>query len=221
MYKRCVPTDDRAARPPLAKSAEGPLGAFGALLSSAVADPATARGLALAYASLEVRQRLQIIDAVVHDARAEGIGASAVLASLFALEDDVAVARRIAEAMSIAGDEGLKSEARLRAWLAGDLACGGAILVRPLHGAFVEVLGIAWDEVGGLSHTIFEPLAHHERAREHASALPTHLRFEEMPVQFAIDIMTAALWNHRRVRGELPDAVEHFADLLWIERAPE
>jgi hypothetical protein len=95
------------------------------------------------------------------------------------------------------------------------------IVVRPLHGAFVEVLGLAWKDLAGLTHTLFEPLAHHERAREQVSGLPTHLRFEEMPVSFAIDTVTSALWNHRRVQGELPHCVQHFADLFWIERTPE
>jgi hypothetical protein len=176
--------------------------------------------LALAYASLDVRHRLQIIDAVVQDAHAEGIGASGVLASLFALEDDVDVARRIAEAMSIAGDKGLRSEARMRTWLAGDLTRGAAVLARPLHGAFVEVLGLAWDEARGVTSSVFEPLAHHQRAHELAG-MPDGLAFEEMPVQFAIDIMTAALWHHRQVQGALPEGVEHFADLFWIERAPD
>ena len=177
--------------------------------------------MALAYASLEVRHRLQIIDAVVQDAHAEGIGASAVLASLFALEDDFEVAQRIAQAMSIAGDKDLKTTLRTRAWLAGDELEGGVIVVRPLHGAFVEVLGLAWQDAAGLTHALFEPLAHHEQAREHVLDLPQSLLFEEMPVPFAIDTVTGALWNHRRVQGELPECVQHFADLFWIERTPE
>jgi hypothetical protein len=197
------------------------MGAFGALLSSAVEDPATARGLALAYASLDTRHRLQIIDAIVNDAHAEGIGASAVLASLLTVEEDLEVARHIAEAMSVAGDQGLRTTLRTRALLAGDEYRGGVVLIRPLHGAFVEVLALAWNDHAGITHAAFDPLAHHEQATRHSTGLPTDLRFEEMPVTFAIDTVTAVLWNHRRLHGALPDCVKPFADMFWIERTPE
>jgi hypothetical protein len=197
------------------------MGAFGALLASAIEDPATARGLALAYASLDTRHRLQIIDAIVSDAHAEGIGASAVLASLLPVEEDLDVAKRIAEAMSAAGDRGLDMALRTRVYLAGDELEGGVLLVRPLHGAFVEVLALAWNDSAGITHSAFDALAHHDRAREGERALPSHLRFEEMPVAFAIDIVTTVLWNHRRLHGQLPECVEHFADMFWIERTTD
>jgi hypothetical protein len=196
------------------------MGAFGALLASAIEDPATARGLALAYAALDTRHRLQIIDAIVSDADAEGIGPSAVLASLLPVEEDLDVARRIAEAMSTAGDRDLHHALRTRAFLAGDELGGGVLLVRPLHGAFVEVLALAWNDPAGITHNAFDPLAHHESARDLEHALPGQLHFEEMPVGFAIDTVTSVLWNHRRLHGKLPECVEHFADMFWIERTP-
>lgn len=209
---------DRSVRPPLAKTAVGPAGAFGALLSSAVEDPATARGLALAYATLESRHRLQIIDAVLNDAEHEGIGASAVLASLLTVEEDPDVARRIADAMSRAGEGGLNTSLVTRTWLAGDDQDGGVVIVRPLHGAFVEVLALAWNALSGVTHAHFEPLAHHEDSPAQVAGLPVHLRFEEIPVGFAVDAVTGVLWNHRQRTGGLPQCVERFADLLWIER---
>jgi hypothetical protein len=187
------------------------------LLSAAIADPATARGLALAYASLETRYRLQIIDAIVSDADAEGIGASAVLASLLPVEEDLDVARRIADAMSHAGDRDLRTTLRARAFLAGDELDGGLLLVRPLHGAFVEVLALAWNDAAGITHSAFDPMAHHDSARGSERALPGQLHFEEMPVAFAIDTVTSVLWNHRRLHGSLPECVEHFADMFSIE----
>jgi hypothetical protein len=214
-----VPAADRPSRPPLAKTAEGSVGAFGALLAVAVEDPSTARGLALAYASLETRHRVQIIDAIVSDADAEGIGASAILASLLPVEEDLEVARRIAEAMSVAGDRGLRTVLRARAFLAGDEMDGGVLLVRPLHGAFVEVLALGWNQAAGITHSAFDPMTHHEDARAGERSLPTHLRFEEMPVAFAIDTVTSVLWNHKRLHGVLPESLEHFADMFSIDRA--
>ena len=214
-----MPAAERPSRPPLAKTSEGPVGAFGALLAAAVEDPGTARGLALAYASLETRQRLQIIDAIVTDAASEGIGAAAVLACLLPVEEDLDVAKRMAEAMSTAGDRGLRTVLRARAFLAGDELDGGVLLVRPLHGSFVEVLALAWNDAVGITHTAFEPMAHHETMRAPERALPGQLRFEEMPVAFAIDTVTTVLWNHRRRHGTLPECVEHFADMFSIDRA--
>ncbi|MEY4578397.1 MAG: hypothetical protein RL701_3100 [Pseudomonadota bacterium] len=193
------------------------MGAFGALLTVAIQDPATAHGFALAYASLEARHRMQIIDAVICDADAEGIGASAVLASLLTVEEDIAVARYIADAMTLAGDMGLHSLVRSRALLAGTETDGGVMLIRPLHGAFVEVLALAWNEEAGITHNSFEPMAHHATAKASARALPSALRFEEMPVAFAIDIVTYVLWNHRRLHHALPECVEHFADMFSIQ----
>jgi hypothetical protein len=195
------------------------VGAFGALLAEAIQDPATAHGLALAYASLEPRHRMQIIDAVVSDSSAEGIGASAVLASLLPVEEDLDVARRIAEAMSMAGDRGLRTVLRARACLAGSELDGGVLLIRPLHGTFVEVLALAWNDEVGITHSAFDPMVHHEMARASERALPGQLRFEEMPVAFAIDIVTSVLWNHRRLHGALPECVEHFADMFSIDRS--
>jgi hypothetical protein len=213
-----VPFADRSSRPPLAKTAIGPAGAFGALLCSAVEDPATARGLALAYATLDTRHRLQIIDAVLNDAQHEGIGASAVLASLLTVEEDPEVARRIADAMSAAGEVGLNTTLLTRTWLAGDEQDGGVVIVRPLHGAFVEVLALAWNQQSGITHAHFEPLAHHEDSPAQIAELPVHLRFEEIPVGFAVDAVTSVLWGHRQRTGELPPCAQRFADLLWIER---
>lgn len=209
---------ERTARSSLAKAASGPGGAFGALLCSAVEDPSTARGLALAYATLDTRHRLQIIDAILNDAVLEGIGASAVLASLLTVEEDLDVARQIAQAMSCAGAQGLNTSLHTHIWLAGDEREGGVVVVRPLHGAFAEVLALAWNEHSGLTHTSFDALAHSDTTPEHVPGLPAHLRFEEMPCGFAIDVVASVLWSHRQRTGGLPECVERFADLLWIER---
>jgi hypothetical protein len=62
-------------------------------------------------------------------------------------------------------------------------------------------------------------MAHHERSRTAEQSLPSQLRFEEMPVAFAIDAVTTVLWNHRRLHGSLPQCVEHFADMFTIDPA--
>lgn len=205
---------DRTLRPSLAKAPATPRDAFGALLLAAMREPAAARGLAVAYASLEPTHRMGIVDAVVTDARAEGVCPSAVLASLLAVEEDATLARAIAEAMERAGGEGLTQQGDLDAWLAGDEGTGGLILSRPLHGRFVEVLSLAWRREEGLTHALFDPLAEGAPAMDRSHDLPSRLRFERMPVEYVVDLMTKVLWNHRRVHGTLPEVVRHFADLF-------
>lgn len=154
------------------------------------------------------------MDAVVTDARVEGVCPSAVLASLLAVEEDAFVARAIADAMEHAGDEGLTPQADLDAWVAGDESDGGLVLSRPLHGRFVEVLSLAWRRDEGLTHALFDPLAERTPAADRMCDLPGRLHFEQMPVEFVVDLMTQVLWNHRRVHGTLPEVVRHFADLF-------
>ncbi len=206
----------RSPRPTLATPARGRSGPFGALLAAAARDPAAARGLALAYGSLDVVGRGRIVEAVVADARAEGISASVVLAPLLAVEDDAENARAIAAAIDAEGGLGLESTVGARALVAGDELRGGVLLVRPLHGTFVEVLGLAWRRGDGLTHAVFEPLVDDSAASANLSRLPVDLRFEEMPMRYAIDLLAPVLWTHRRGNGALPPGVERFADLFAI-----
>lgn len=199
----------------------GKAGPFGALLAGASKDPAVARGLALAYGSLDVEARGKIIDAVVADARAEGINASTALASLLAVEDDASVARAIANAINEEGGIGLQSTTGARALLAGDADEGGILLIRPLHGTFVEVLGLAWSRDVGVTHSLFDPLVHDEAAASHTARLPDTLHFEEVPMGYAIDLLAPVLWSHRRANGALPPGAERFADLFSIAPAVE
>lgn len=192
----------------------GSAGAFGALLSAAAREPSAARGLALAYAALPPGHRKQLVDAVVHDARAEGMCASLVLASLLSVEENATVAQHIAEAMSALENVEVGTGNQVRAWVAGDESEGGLLVVRPLHGTFVEALGLSWDAASGITRALFEPLVHHQGAQTLLGELPSELHFEEMPLSFAIDAVAAPLWRHRRLHGALPEEVERFADLF-------
>jgi hypothetical protein len=191
------------------------------LVIAAARDSEAARGLALAYAALDAQGRWQIVDAVVADARAEGISPCAVLASLLSVEEDTDVARHIADAISEAGGSGLEATTRPRALAAGDDEAGGIILVRPLHGTFVEVLALAWKRDLGVTHALFDPMVHDGDALNHKASLPPDLRFESVPIAFAIDLVTPVLWTHRRQNGALPPGVNRFADLFSIAPEPD
>ena len=187
---------------------------------AAATDPAAARGLASAYASLAVSARRQILDAVVSDATAEGISASPALISLLAVEEDPELARRIADSLNNAGGDGLRSTVTPRTMLAGDEERGGVVLIRPLHGTFVEVLAHAWNRTEGVTHAIFDPLVHDGSAADHVTRLPDGLRFEETPTPHAVDLLAPVLWSHRQKAGSSPPGVERFSDLFGIPANP-
>lgn len=209
------------SRPPLSiRTNRGRVGPFGALIVAAATDPAAARGLASAYASLAVGARRHIIEAIVSDAIAEGISASSAFVALLSVEEDPELARSIADALSSAGGEGLRSTVAARAMLAGDEERGGVLLIRPLHGTFVEVLALSWTRPEGVTHAIFDPLVDDGAAASHVGRLPDGLRFEETPTSLAIDVLAAVLWSHRRKHGSLPPGVERFADLFGIPANP-
>lgn len=198
----------------------GRVGPFGALIVAAATDPAAARGLAGAYSLLAVAARRRIIEAVLSDATAEGISASPALIALLAVEEDPELARLIADALNSAGGDGLRSTVSPRALLAGDQERGGVLLIRPLHGTFVEVLALAWTSGEGVTHAMFDPLVDDSVAATHTARLPDGLRFEETPTQLAVDVLAAVLWSHRRRHGSLPPGVERFSDLFGIPPNP-
>ena len=209
------------SRPPLSIAASrGRVGPFGALIVAAATDPDAARGLASAYASLAIAARRHIIEAVLSDATAEGISASSALIALLAVEEDPELALMIAGSLNSAGGDGLRSTVSARALLAGDEERGGVLLIRPLHGTFVEVLALAWLRSDGVTHSLFDPLVDDSAASTHTARLPDGLHFEETPTSLAIDVLAAVLWNHRRKHGRLPPGVERFADLFGIPVNP-
>ncbi len=204
----------RTGRPPLAKAKAETTERFSALLVAAAENASAAQGLALAYAALERAQRQLLIEAVLVDTRAADMCPATVLAPLLAVEEDVELARDIASAISASGGEGLRCDATCRALLAGDAAEGAALLARPLYGHFVELLGLGWTRNEGVVHTLFVPLATVNDVKRQANNLPWSAELEEIPVAFAMDVIASALWQHRRLHGELPQLAGRFADLF-------
>jgi hypothetical protein len=214
-------SDDGTPKPAVVpRKGGGRVGPFGALIVAAAVDPAAARGLASAYASLAVAARRRIVEAVLADSLAEGISASAALIALLAVEEDPDLARLIADSLNSAGGDGLRSTVTARALLAGDEERGGVILIRPLHGTFVEVLALGWTRAEGVTHALFDPLVDDAVAVQHMARLPDGLHFEETPTSRAIDVLAVVLWGHRRKHGSLPPGVERFSDLFGIPVSP-
>jgi hypothetical protein len=198
----------------MVKAKPGTVDPFSALLAAAVEHPSAAQGLALAYAALDRDQRHALLDAVLADSQAADMCPSGVLASLLAVEEDLELARFIAAAISASGGAGLRCDATTRALLAGDASEGAALLARPLHGRFVELLGLGWNREQGVVHTLFEPLSSEDDLQRIAHNFPGGMQLEEIPVAFAMDVIAPALWHHRRLTGELPQVLTRFADLF-------
>lgn len=196
------------------EKSSGAAGAFGALLQAAAKEPGAARGLALAYAALPPGHRKQLIDAVLVDAQAEGVCPTLVLASLLSVEVHAGVAQHIADAMAAVDTHEVRTAAHVQTHVAGDSERGGLLVIRPLHGTFVEAWALAWQPGAGVVKSLFEPLTHHKDASNLLARLPAELEFEEMPLAFAVDVVAPPLWHHRRLHGQLPLEAARFADLF-------
>lgn len=186
---------------------------FGALVAAACRDAGAAQGLASAYVALDASGRRRMVEAVAHDARAEGEPPAVALAPLLGVEEDASIARAIFETMEADGGRGLGAVAGARAMLAGASDRGTAVLVRPLYGEFVELLALTWD-AGGVSRSRFEPLLRPDEIGRHVGELPDAALLADRPYAEGVQRVTEALWAHLREHGRLPDGLERFADVL-------
>ncbi len=193
----------------------GEKGPFSAFVALAARDPAAANALAGAYTRLPDEEREKLIDAVIADAAKEGVSAAPALVSLLATEDSVDLARRIATELLRDRCAELTPSEGPRAILAGNDRSGGVILSRPLHGDFVELIGVAWSE-DGVTHAVVEPLALADDIRTHSRVLPDGLRFEDVPIAYAVDRLAEVLWSHRRNGHAIPTQLERYADLFTV-----
>jgi hypothetical protein len=220
------------ARPdPSAPSAPNiePRSPFRALLSAAIEHEDAAVGLSCAYAELPVDDRARLLDAVIEDARAEGIDVRLLLARLCGVERDEGLSDRILAALGVDRTALIAAQAATahapdargagaEVWLCGDASSGAAMLVRPLEGSSHDVLGLRWRAARGLELTLREQVR-----REGLSAFaerlqgprgPASAQLEPSPTEFASDVLAGALWQHVRARGALPEVLAEFADMI-------
>jgi hypothetical protein len=197
-------------------------------LSAAIEHEEAAFGLSCAYAELPRVERGRLLDAVLEDARAEGIDVRVLLARLCGVERDEDLSDRILSALGVdraaliaaQHASALREPRRESAevWLCGDAAAGAAMLVRPLDGASHDVLGLRWRATRGIELTLREQVgreglsAFAERLQGPRSASSAQL--EPSPAEFASEVLAGALWQHVRARGALPEVLADFADLI-------
>jgi hypothetical protein len=172
--------------------------------------------LALAYADLPHRARVELVDAIHSDSIAEGINAAPLLAGLLGVEREADVARHIASVMTACAAGCLQPATPCRAFLSGDDGAGIAVLARPLHSDVLEVLSISWTREQGLTGVKLEPLIHERDLPGYLSGLREGARLERIPLAFAVDLIAPVLWHHRRVHGAIPALLARFAELFDV-----
>ena len=201
---------------PLAKTYSAISPAFGALLARASRDPETATGLALAYAALDTPVRRGVVEAIAAESVSGRVDVSVALAALLGVEPDAEVCREITCALSATAGTGLEATGREQAFFAGDETRGMLLYTRPLFGVFLESLRLQWTRGQGLTRADFFPLTTEETVTRLATGGDRDVQFEEVPAAYAIDRAAAVLWEHRRRHGELPSALQPFADLFSL-----
>jgi len=187
---------------------------FRALLAAAIEHEEAAVGLAAAYAELDVEDRKRLIEAIVADARIEGLSIGPVLAQLCTVEDEPSLIATIGRCMSVAGIPVRASRKPCRILLGGDALRGAAMLVRPATRGFAEALSLRWSITAGIVHAASEQFDCEEALRERARNLTAEYPLEPSPLDFGAEVVATALWQHRRLHGTLPEAARDFADLL-------
>lgn len=184
------------------------------MVDAACTSGETTEGLAAAWIGLDRDHRRLLVEAIVSDADAEGVSAASVLAALLSVEDDAEVARALADALRrAAARETLRPAERTRALFAGTEEAGTVVVVRPLHGEFVEVLGVAWEEQG-ITSALFEPYVHRGELDEVVRRIADIERLTDAAVPFVMDRLAPVVWRQRREGKPLPAGLDRFADLF-------
>jgi hypothetical protein len=154
-----------------------------------------------------------MLEAVVHDARLEGVSPAAALVALLGVETERDLALAIFAALRETGGEGLEVRGRERALWEGDAFRGSAVLICPLFGGFTELLHVAWD-ARGVRRLAAEPLLDGDDLERRLAALPQIGALFPVPFARALDRITAVLWRHIREHKGPPEGMDRLASLL-------
>lgn len=192
----------------------GPEGALLALMDAAEKDPVAAEGLMAAYAGMPEPERARLVETIIGDGRAAGRPVSGTLALLLGAEPNPDLAKAIASGL----DATVARPDVDRGWCWGHKQAGGVLMVRHLHGAFVEALSVTWDEAqleaDGDRLVAFDEQTIRTRHRVPASA--TRIGLDE-----AVDRMAGAVWRARRSGVSLPPTLRGFAHVFSTTSPPQ
>ncbi|MCA9582115.1 MAG: hypothetical protein KC416_10010 [Myxococcales bacterium] len=187
---------------------------FAALILAAESDPGAARGLALAYEGLSTSDRGRLIEAVVVDARREGISPGSALAVLLGVEENPSLAQHLFDTMAEDGGRGLPPRVRSQGYVCGTDGEGAAVVASSLFGDFLEVAALRWSDSQGITRAVIDPMVRADEVPGRVAALDMEAPFEETTSDAAMDRMVEALWHHRKMHGGMPPGVERIATLI-------
>lgn len=175
--------------------------AFARLLKATETDGRTLASLGLAYAGFPCDVREALIEAVLRDTDRP----ADILAVFLAVEDEPRLAQRLAELLSVR-----PRAPRPESGAAFQETSDGlqVTLIRPLHGAFAEIMRVRWNDRGLLGIDV-ESIVH----LKELEPLP------RIPLSTALDRVTAPLWRHLRKGGPVPEGAERFAGLFSLTEA--
>ena len=174
---------------------------FARLLKATESDGRSLASLGMAYAGFPCDAREALIEAVLRDTDHP----ADILAVFLAVEDEPRLAQRLAELLSV-HPRGPRAESGAAFQQTSDGL--EVTLIRPLHGAFAEIMRIRWNDCGLLGIEV-ESIIH----LKELEPLP------RIPLSNALDRVAAPLWRHLRNGGAVPEGAERFAGLFSLTEA--
>jgi hypothetical protein len=87
------------------------------------------------------------------------------------------------------------------------------VLCSPLHGDFVELHSLSWDQEG-VTRAHHAPLETRDVAGSILQKLPTGRSIRSATFSDALYLVCEVLWRHLRRHGQLPDPLSGLAALL-------
>lgn len=185
----------------------GPEGALLALMDAAEQDPVAAEGLMAAYSQMPDRERARLVETIIEDGKNAKRPVSGTLALLLGAEPNPELARAIASGL----DSTVARPDVDRGWCWGDKSAGGALMVRHLHGVFVEALSVTWDGTAlAADGDRFSAFDEAKLRRHHGVPLDA----ERVRMDEAVDRIASAVWHARRSGGALPPSLRGFAHVF-------
>ncbi|MEN9580992.1 MAG: hypothetical protein RJA70_4001 [Pseudomonadota bacterium] len=183
-------------------------------LQQLASDPEAALAAALAYRELDGGSRDEWLDALDSDADHSEVSKVAVYAPLLAVEQDPSRRSRIGKALQSGASEADRRAARVGLLRARDREgrCL-AVITRPLYLDFVQTLACCYVPGRSFEWVRHDPIARRTQAPAAGSMLEGQV-LEAVPREALLDELAETILSHRRLGGELPEALCLFADLF-------
>jgi hypothetical protein len=198
-----------SSKPPSPRTIE----AWRAWLGALASDAEAALAAAMAYEQLDATGREAWLESLAHDTEVLGIPKIAVYAPLLAVELDAARLQRIQAAI---GPDRLDAAPRRSPEALIGVGPGTlkvAVLISPLYMDFVQVLACGYRVGQEFAWVRHDPIVS-SKAAVCSGALVSSVKVESTPLKGVVDELALTIVAHRRVHGDLPEALRAFAHVF-------